>query len=282
LQNAETLLDLLSDEGKRWEQNVRTMRSDQVYFKGNVFLAAASLSYTGPFTGPYRERLVRNWQNECRSRNFLIDPKYSLVQTLGNQIEMRDWQMNDLPSDTVSLDNAILAQKCSRWPLMIDPQTQANKWLRKMLRNRTSSIFETQGHSNFQGDDYIVINATTPEDDGKDEGEMPKKRNSAQKKFEFAIQNGQTVLYEEVGETLDPGLDSILTKAVYEQDGVKKINFGSKGDGLIYDPNFRLLITTKLPNPHFLPETCIKLTIINFTVTFPGLEEQLLVDVMKS
>ena len=51
---------------------------------------------------------------------------------------------------------------------------------------------------------------------------------------------------------------------------------------MIYDPNFRLLITTKLPNPHFLPETCIKLTIINFTVTFPGLEEQLLVDVMKS
>jgi dynein heavy chain len=89
-------------------------------------------------------------------------------------------------------------------------------------------------------------------------------------------------LYEEVGETLDPGLDTILTKSVYMQDGVKKINFGSKGEGLIYDDNFRLLITTKLSNPHFLPETCIKLTVINFTVTFPGLEEQLLVDVMKS
>ena len=90
------------------------------------------------------------------------------------------------------------------------------------------------------------------------------------------------MLYEEVGETLDPGLDPVLTKSVYEQDGVKKVNFGSKGDGLIYDEGFRLLITTKLPNPHYLPETCIKLSIINFTVTFPGLEEQLLVDVMKS
>lgn len=90
------------------------------------------------------------------------------------------------------------------------------------------------------------------------------------------------MLLEEVGETLDPSLDPILTKAIYEQDGVQKINFGSKGEGLIYDKDFRLLITTKLANPHFLPETCIKLTIINFTVTFPGLEEQLLVDVMKS
>lgn len=63
---------------------------------------------------------------------------------------------------------------------------------------------------------------------------------------------------------------------------MQKINFGGKAEGLIYDPNFRLLITTKLPNPHYLPETCIKLSVINFTVTFPGLEEQLLVDVMKS
>ena len=119
-----------------------------------------------------------------------------------------------------------------------------------------------------------MINATSPDDDGKDDGDgAPKKKNNSQKKFEFAIQNGQTVLLEDVGELLDPGLDPILQKAIYDQDGLKKINFGSKGEGLIYDPNFRLLITTKLPNPHFLPETCIKLTIINFTVTFPGLEE---------
>ena len=85
-----------------------------------------------------------------------------------------------------------------------------------------------------------------------------------------------------MGEHLDPGLDPILTKSVYEQDGLLRINFGSKGEGLLYDDNFRLIITTKLPNPHYLPETCIKLSIINFTVTFPGLEEQLLVDVMKS
>lgn len=39
-------------------------------------------------------------------------------------------------------------------------------------------------------------------------------------------------------------------------------------------------MTTKLPNPHYLPEICIKLTIINFTVTLEGLEEQMLVDVV--
>ena len=43
-----------------------------------------------------------------------------------------------------------------------------------------------------------------------------------------------------------------------------------------YDRNFRFYITTKLSNPHYLPEVCIKVTVINFTVTRKGLEDQLL------
>ena len=35
-------------------------------------------------------------------------------------------------------------------------------------------------------------------------------------------------------------------------------------------------MTSKLTNPHYLPEVCIKVTIINFTVTKSGLEDQLL------
>jgi dynein heavy chain len=40
-------------------------------------------------------------------------------------------------------------------------------------------------------------------------------------------------------------------------------------------------MTTKMPNPHYLPEVCIKVTLINFTVTMEGLESQLLGDVVK-
>jgi hypothetical protein len=43
-----------------------------------------------------------------------------------------------------------------------------------------------------------------------------------------------------------------------------------------YDDLFKLFMTSKMPNPHYLPEVAIKTTIINFTVTMEGLEDQLL------
>lgn len=39
---------------------------------------------------------------------------------------------------------------------------------------------------------------------------------------------------------------------------------------------FRFYITTKLRNPHYLPEVSVKVTLINFMITPEGLEDQLL------
>jgi hypothetical protein len=40
------------------------------------------------------------------------------------------------------------------------------------------------------------------------------------------------------------------------------------GDGEVeYDPSFKLYLSTCLLNPHYLPEVCIKVNLVNFTVT---------------
>lgn len=53
------------------------------------------------------------------------------------------------------------------------------------------------------------------------------------------------------------------------------------GDATVdFDEHFNLFMTTKMPNPHYIPEVCIKVTLINFTVTMSGLEQQLLADVV--
>jgi dynein heavy chain len=45
---------------------------------------------------------------------------------------MREWGLFSLPNDNFSLENAIINVNTRRWPLFIDPQGQANKWLKLM------------------------------------------------------------------------------------------------------------------------------------------------------
>ena len=94
-----------------------------------------------------------------------------------------------------------------------------------------------------------------------------------------SVRNGMPVIIEDVEEAIDPALDPILLHSEFVADGgVKQIKLG---DSVIdFDDLFNLYMTTKMPNPHYAPEICIKVTLINFTVTQEGLEEQLLADVV--
>ncbi len=61
LTNAGKLIGLLGDEGERWEASVGVMEVEIEKLIGNVFIAAASISYVGPFTGFYRDILIDQW-----------------------------------------------------------------------------------------------------------------------------------------------------------------------------------------------------------------------------
>ena len=57
---------------------------------------------------------------------------FDLVGTMGDPVLIRQWQQWGLPIDDYSAENALLATVGKRWPLAIDPQAQANKWIRSM------------------------------------------------------------------------------------------------------------------------------------------------------
>ncbi len=92
--------------------------------------------------------------------------------------------------------------------------------------------------------------------------------------LEHANQFGWPVLLENVGETLDPVLEPILQKLVFRQAGSDYIRLGE--DVLEYNNDFKFYITTRLRNPHYLPEVSVKVCLINFMITPLGLSDQLL------
>lgn len=86
-------------------------------------------------------------------------------------------------------------------------------------------------------------------------------------------------MIEDMEETLEATLEPLLMKQFTLTNRRKMIKVGDTD--VEFDPNFKLFIQTKTPNPNFLPDIFIRTTVINFTVTELGLEEQLLGDVVK-
>merc|ERR1719161_2384739 len=63
-------------------------------------------------------------------------PKFSLQEVAGNPVAIRQWIIDKLPNDSFSIDNGIIMSNSRRWPLMIDPQLQANRWIRNMWADK--------------------------------------------------------------------------------------------------------------------------------------------------
>lgn len=57
----------------------------------------------------------------------------NIISILGEPVTIRHWQMAGLPRDDFSVENAILMFNSKRWPLIIDPQGQANKWIKNLV-----------------------------------------------------------------------------------------------------------------------------------------------------
>lgn len=95
-------------------------------------MSGACVSYYGPFTGPFRDNLVKQWKDKCEELEIPHSEKFALEEVMGNPVEIQDWNMLGLPSDSVSVSNGIMVKRGLRRPLMIDPQLQATKWIKNM------------------------------------------------------------------------------------------------------------------------------------------------------
>jgi dynein heavy chain len=100
---------------------VAVLEVDLVNLVGNVLLAAGYISYVGPFTATYRAALLQKWMDFCKKAKFPFSEDFSIVRILGDPVTMREWGIQGLPADSLSVENGIICTAAKRWPLLIDP-----------------------------------------------------------------------------------------------------------------------------------------------------------------
>jgi len=76
LSRAEKLTNGLGSEHERWKENVGILDSKIRQLVGDVFVAAACISYYAPFTGVFREKLVEKWVNRCIELEIPVSERF--------------------------------------------------------------------------------------------------------------------------------------------------------------------------------------------------------------
>ncbi|KAG8180010.1 hypothetical protein JTE90_020965 [Oedothorax gibbosus] len=174
------------------------------------------------------------------------EPVISLL--LEDETVVGRWRNAGLPGDRASVENAALfatSFPLCRWPLLVDPQIRAVPWIK-----------------NLYGDKLVVVRT-----DQKGYLEL----------IEEAVVSGQSVLVENLTENIDPLLCPIIFCNFVKKG--KAIKLGTKE--LPFNPQFQLILHTKLSAPRFGPEIQANTTLVDFSVTAEGLADQLLAEVVS-
>ena len=246
---ANRLVSALGSEKGRWSDAIVKYTEELTVVHGDVLLASSFVSYVGPFNKSYRDRILNdNFLKFFQQNNIPMSASADPLAILTDEAEIAEWNNQKLPSDRVSIENGAILTNSDRYSLIIDPQLQGITWLKD--REKDS--------------DLKVTRLSNPK---------------IVKVLEAAIEAGNPVMIENLANSIDAVIAPVYSRQIINRGRSKYIKMGDKE--LSLSPNFNLYLHTKLQSPHYPPEIQAECTLINFTVTESGLEDQLLALVVK-
>ena len=117
----------------------------------------------------------------------------NITKTLADPVAIRTWTICGLPQDASSVENGIIMSKARRFPLLIDPQGQANRYIKNM------------GKDPSLAENGIEVTKLTEK--------------NYLRTLENAVRFGRWVLMENILETLDASLEPLLLQQTFVQGG---------------------------------------------------------------
>ncbi len=118
LDRADRLLGGLGGEKVRWTATVAKLDGSLVNVIGDVMVAAGGIAYIGAFTANYREEQEKDWSRKLLSYGIPFTEGAGVRNTLSDPVKIRAWNIAGLPTDSLSIENAIILSKSRRWSLM--------------------------------------------------------------------------------------------------------------------------------------------------------------------
>lgn len=186
----------LADENTRWKLNVIQYKDERVTMIGNALLSAAFVSYIGPFSFSFRSMLWKDtWIPDINEKKIPCTEGIDPLEVLANAADQAIWMTEGLPADRVSLENASVVTSCTRYPLLIDPQLQGQKW----IRGREKEMVTIQ----LSQKNWL-------------------------KKVEMAVSDGKVLMIESIGQEIDPILDPLLSRAFVKKGKNFTVRLGSE------------------------------------------------------
>lgn len=128
----------LATEKQKWIVCTRVLSNKFQNVAGDVILAAAYITLLAGFTKKYRLKLLNQWVDLLLKAGFHVSSSenFSLVELFGDSVKVRSWTADyGLPSDDHSLSNALVMEKSQKLTVCIDPQLQANTWLKRLYED---------------------------------------------------------------------------------------------------------------------------------------------------
>ncbi|XP_047126593.1 cytoplasmic dynein 2 heavy chain 1 isoform X1 [Hydra vulgaris] len=238
---AETLVDKLRGEFQRWTLQVGELTSEVEKLPAYAQLAAAFITYLGHQPEDIRRKYLGKWCQMIGLQNF------DLRKFLTTESEQLVWKGEGLPSDLLSIENALIILKDCVCPFLVDPSQQATQWLKHHLKDQRLEVI------NQQDGNFVTS-------------------------LELAVRFGKTLIIQEV-DGVEPILYPILRKDFVSQGPRYVVNVGEKS--VDYNEGFRVYLTTRNPHPELTPDAASLVNEVNFTTTRAGLTGQLLALTLK-
>ena len=245
---AEALLLSLTGERERWVNTSNSFEAEMSTLYGDCLLSAAFLTFGGIFDQVVRAKLIQDWFETLSSFNIPYKPLFDPINYLAAPSNLPLWASHGLSDDSLSIQNAILLDRFTRYPLVVDPSGQATSFI--LSKFAESKIVNTS----FVDPIFLKTLST-------------------------AVRFGTPVLARDC-EYYDPVLNPILNKEVQRASGRNLIRIGS--DDIDFSPKFFIILVTNDPLAHFPPDLCSRVTIINFSITSSSLTSQTLGSLLRS